>query len=233
MDFRGLLEGVPMAVDDRDELRPGLLVRSAEGVRVGRVAQVDGEHLVVERGRLLPRRLVLSRAQVGRIQQGEVHLQPVPEQRPARGMEEEAGADAGARGPVHPPQVRLPLVHEEVDPVLHLREQGAVRVHKVVRVEERHLTVQVRREELVVERLPVDPSGAARGAGGPFEEDTRVFTLWEEEVEVVKRPVPYQEVRVTKGVHRHCWAERVPVRYEVAHVEEEGEVEYVPLPPTP
>ncbi|WNB86699.1 DUF2382 domain-containing protein [Cellulomonas sp. ATA003] len=74
-------------------------------------------------------------------------------------------------------------------------ERARVRVSKRVVVEERTVTVQVRREELVVEEVPSAPDAVAAGrpaTPGPVLE----LVLAEEEVEVVTRVVPRERVRV-------------------------------------
>lgn len=72
-----------------------------------------------------------------------------------------------------------------------------VRLVKRVVVEQVTRTVEVRREELHVETLPVEggaggPGGAAGGPTQPFE-----MVLHEEQVEMVKRLVPRERVRVS------------------------------------
>lgn len=74
---------------------------------------------------------------------------------------------------------------------------GRVRVSKRVTVEERTVTVAVRREELVVEHLPPDQSPYAAdlqptAIGGPLVE----LIVSEEQVEVTTRVVPRERVRV-------------------------------------
>jgi stress response protein YsnF len=152
-------------------------------------------------------------------------------------------------------ELRVPLAREEATPVVRPRSAGAVRLRKVVRTETRTFTVQVRREELVVERLPVDalptdalsgdglqgdglrgdgaPSGGAAWHGTPapaagaFEEQEQVVPLWREDVQIVTRPVVYEQVRLRKEVEQRTWQAEVPLRREVVRVEEEGEVHAV------
>lgn len=73
-----------------------------------------------------------------------------------------------------------------------------VRVRKRIVVEERTITVPVRREELVVERVPVAADAGTTGgvddvAGGVLE-----LVLSEEQIDVVTRVVPKEIVRITK-----------------------------------
>jgi uncharacterized protein (TIGR02271 family) len=229
---------------DGTELRTGLAVRGADGKRLGTLVGIEAGKLVVERGFFWPQRYTVSRSDVGRVADGEVRLLAGAATREiSTGQEvdtstwtETAESEerlASPRTATHIGEegdVRVPLAREEVHSRIHMRDVGAVRVRKVVRTELRQLTVEVRREELVVERIPVQPgasAGAARGSV-PFEETEQVIPLWREDVEVVKRPVVYEEVHLKKAVERRTWTEQVPLRREEARVEEEGDVRPAP-----
>ena len=102
---------------------------------------------------------------------------------------------------------------------------GRVRLAKRIVVEERTVTVSVRREELVVEHLPPGPSDVATGlrpsdAGAPVLE----LVLSEEEVEVVTRVVPRERVRVFVDTTQDSTAVEGTVRREVVDVTTEGVV---------
>jgi uncharacterized protein (TIGR02271 family) len=127
-------------------------------------------------------------------------------------------------------ELRVPLAREEAHALVRTRDVGAVRVRKVVRTELKQITVEVRREEIVVERIPVQAGASAAPASGSgaFQEMEQVIPLWREDVEVVKRPVIYEEVHLKKAVERRTWTEEVPLRQEVARVEEEGEARSAP-----
>ncbi|HYO55906.1 YsnF/AvaK domain-containing protein [Archangium sp.] len=225
-----------MAADATEELRTGLAVRGADGRRLGTLVGLEAGALVVERGFFWPQRFTISRSDVGAVTDGEVRLLEGAEMRASHAGEESDTSAwtekavareapvAGVRAEEED-EVRVPLAREEAHPLLRMRDVGAVRVRKVVRTELKQLTVEVRREELVVERLPVQPGAAAstERASGAFEELEQVIPLWREDVEVVKRAVVYEEVHLKKAVERRTWTEEVPLRHEVARVEEEGE----------
>jgi uncharacterized protein (TIGR02271 family) len=231
-----------MASDGTDELRTGLAVRAADGRRLGTLVGLEAGSLVVERGFFWPQRLTISRSDVGTVSNGEVLLlEGAAPRETSTGQEvgtptwtepavRTEAPVASVRARAEEGEVRVPLAREEVHSRIHTRDVGAVRVRKVVRTELRQLTVEVRREELVVERIPVQPgasAGAARGSV-PFEETEQVIPLWREDVEVVKRPVVYEEVHLKKAVERRTWTEQVPLRREEARVEEEGQVHAAP-----
>jgi stress response protein YsnF len=122
-------------------------------------------------------------------------------------IDESSGADAHAPHAQQAGQTAEVVRSEER---LHLdtvsEVVGRVRVAKRVVTEERVVTVSVRREELVVEELPVDldrPTGSLVVEASEVSADgTRgaapVVEMWlsEEEVEVHTRIVPKRRVRV-------------------------------------
>jgi uncharacterized protein (TIGR02271 family) len=76
-----------------------------------------------------------------------------------------------------------------------------VRLRKVIVVEPVTITVELRREELVVEREPIDDDEpAAPGSGDArLQEDALEFVLHAEEPIVHTRVVPVERVRIAKG----------------------------------
>ncbi len=125
--------------------------------------------------------------------------------------------------PVHAttPPAEVVLSREQAVASTRTVERGRVRVAKRVVVEERTVTVQVRREELVVEELPADPRAATAarsdGADGPVLE----LVLAEEEVQVVTRVVPRERVRVFLDTVRGAEAVSTTVAHEEVTVETE------------
>ncbi len=231
-----------MAEDTTGELRTGLAVRGADGRHLGTLVGLESGSLVVERGFFWPRRFTVSRSDVGTVVGGEVRLLVGAAPRelhtgekvdPHSWVDEASTREAPvARERTHTEagDVRVPLAREEAQAVIRTRDVGAVRVRKVVRTELKQITVEVRREEIVVERLPARPgaSPSPASASGAFQEMEQVIPLWREDVEVVKRPVIYEEVHLKKAVERRTWTEEVPLRQEVARVEEEGEARSAP-----
>ncbi len=92
------------------------------------------------------------------------------------------------------------LSDEPSPPLTHTTPLGEVRLYKEVVVEERTITVQVRRERLRVEHLPADRPSPVAPPSDVFQEKTIVVPLWEEEVVVSTRPVLREQVVVTHGV---------------------------------
>lgn len=98
---------------------------------------------------------------------------------------------------------------------------GRVRVTKRVVVEERTVTVPVRREEVVVEHLGPDdalaPDAVTAGAGGTSAPVVDLI-LHEEQVEVVTRAVPTERVRVFVDTVRETVAVDTTLAREVIDV---------------
>lgn len=121
------------------------------------------------------------------------------------------GADAKDR-------VVIPLVAEEVNVAKRVVEAGRVRVTKVVREEEQVVDQPLLREEVVVERVPME-----RIVSGPMaprqEGDVLVIPLVEEVLVVEKRLMLREEVRVSKRTHAVREPSTVTLRSEEARVE--------------
>jgi uncharacterized protein (TIGR02271 family) len=96
-----------------------------------------------------------------------------------------------------------------------------VEIKKDVVTEQRTVDVPVTREEVYVERHPVErrPSDRPIGQGETIEVPVR-----EERVEVEKRPVVYEEVEVGKRQVQDTEHVSAEVRREEAHIEREGDV---------
>jgi len=89
--------------------------------------------------------------------------------------------------------------------------------------ENREVAVPVTREEVRVERVPVEGNRPAGDAA--FQEGTVSVSvsMREEEVEIRKRPMVKEEVRVSRS--RRHEERRAEVRREEARIDEQGELE--------
>jgi len=117
---------------------------------------------------------------------------------------------------------RLQLREEELVANKQRVDAGQVQVRKDVVSEERTLEVPVTREEVTIERTPVD----RRPSDRPIDErgESIEMPVREERVELEKRPVVYEEVSV--GTREVQGTQQVSgtVRREEARVEQEGDV---------
>lgn len=122
-------------------------------------------------------------------------------------------------------EIRVPVAKEELDVQKTQRQAGEVRVHKVVHTEMQHVTVPVRHEEVKIERM-----AAADGASPSEKSDSELFRdetiripVMGEEVEIHKRPVIQEEIRIRKTQHTDDKTYADSVRREDVEVDEEGD----------
>ena len=94
-------------------------------------------------------------------------------------------------------ELRVQRSEEELRTGTREREAGALNVRKRVRTEREQQTVPTRREEVSVERVPVEGREASEAEIGDDEVSVPVV---EEEVVTEKRPVVKEEVRLRKDV---------------------------------
>jgi len=218
------------------EIREGMEVLAADGARLGRVVRSGEDTFVIEKGLLLPRDFIARYEDISEVRGEQVRLRRTRDEMiPGpllKGRERESVVPLGTFGA--PQELVVELAHEEAHPRTAVREVGQLRIHKVVRTEVRHFSIPVRREELVVERLPVTDEAHAQalegasvpGGAAPFEEVSFVIPLREERVEFTKSTHVWQEVRVSKKALEELRAVRTTVRRETAEVEERGEVRH-------
>ena len=133
--------------------------------------------------------------------------------------EREGLGGATARG-AEEDEIRVQRVEEEL--VASTRERGAgdMRVRKRVRTEREQVRVPKRREEVSVERVPVEGREAPEAEIG---EDEVTIPVTEEEVVIEKRPVVKEEIRVRKNVLEEEEIVEEYVRKEEVDIEDRTE----------
>lgn len=149
----------------------------------------------------------------------------VPENEPVIPPGEETGGRPAAREARDEDEVRVQRTEEELRAGVRQREAGSVNVRKRVHTDHERLRVPKRREQVSVERVPVeedvprDASGVAPGAetGG----DEIRIPIVEEEVIVEKRPVVKEEIRVRKDLVEEEEVVEADVRKEEIEVDDE------------
>src|SRR5204863_9951337 len=102
-------------------------------------------------------------------------------------------------------------------------QTGEVRLGKEVVTEEQTLNVPTTREEVYIERHPVDQPVPADTPIGDQGETYRV-PVTEERVNVEKQPVVREEIGIGKRTMQDTQQVRDTVRREEAHVESKGDV---------
>lgn len=114
-------------------------------------------------------------------------------------------------------ELRVQRTEEELAAGAREREAGAMKVHKRSRTDREQIEVPTRREEVSVERVPVE----GEVSGAEIGEDEVVMPVTEEEAVVGKRTVAKEEVRVKKDVVEDTGVVEEDVRREEVDVEDE------------
>jgi len=115
-------------------------------------------------------------------------------------------------------ELRVQRTEEELRAGTTEREAGSVQVRKRVRTDREHIEVPTRREEVSVERVPVEDGTATEAQIG---EDEVSVPLTEEEVVVEKRPVAKEEIRIRKDVVEDTQVVEEDVRREEVDIDDQ------------
>lgn len=196
----------------RRGIKEGLVVRTADGEKLGRIVRCEQDSFIIEKGIFFPTDYVARYDDVADCRGDEVYL---------KGRVTDLRAGRGTSGVQE--QVSVPLAEEELSAEKTMKEAGQVRVRKDVRTERKEISVPVTREEVRVERVPTG-GRELRPGEATFEEGEVTIPVREEEVEIKKRPVVREEVRVSKTARQEQRQASGEVRKETAELEEEGNV---------
>lgn len=113
-------------------------------------------------------------------------------------------------------ELRVQRIEEELRAGTREREAGAVNVRKRVRTDRERLEVPKRREEVTVERVPVEGEATEAEIG---DDEVRI-PVTEEEVVVEKRPVVREEIRIRKEAVEETETVEEDVRREEVDIED-------------
>ncbi len=114
-------------------------------------------------------------------------------------------------------ELRVQRSEEELRAGTREREAGALNVRKRVVSERQSVEVPTRREEITVDRVPVEGEASETEIG----EDEVSVPVTEEEVVVEKRPVAKEEVRIRKDVVEDTEVVEEDVRKEEVDVDDQ------------
>jgi uncharacterized protein (TIGR02271 family) len=144
---------------------------------------------------------------------------------PVRSVDDERGSERASERGGPEEDLRVQRSEEELHVGVREREAGSVKARKSVHTEREVVRVPKRREEVSVERVPVE--GDAREASGATKadigEDEVILQVFEEEIVVEKRVVLKEEIRLRKRV---AWDEEVvevDLRKEEVEIDESTE----------
>ena len=117
-------------------------------------------------------------------------------------------------------EANIDLTEEQLKVGKRQVEAGGVRLRKIVRTETVNQPVELKREEIVIERVP----GQGRAAGDKkFEHEDIYIPLRREEAVVQKEAVVREQVRVQKTAHTDRQQVSEQVRKEDVEIEESGD----------
>jgi uncharacterized protein (TIGR02271 family) len=230
---------------DSNNVRNGMFVVGTQGERIGKVIRCNSDTFVVEKGVFFPKDYELRYDHITDVSGGTVRYaltdflrgrrpddgsRLTPSSREAAASPPvETAASAGATPArrtakaTDRDEIRIPLMREEIGIEKVARESGHVRIHKTVHTEEKHFSVPVTREEVIIEHVAVGRDGAPAGDTA-FHEDTFDVPLYEEEVRVSKRPILEEEVVVRTVAHSVEREGSAMLRHEEAEVEDTRKV---------
>ncbi|MFN8591990.1 MAG: DUF2382 domain-containing protein [Thermomicrobiales bacterium] len=217
--------------------------------KVGNVADVQADYIVVEKGFFFPSDYYVPRSAIASVGNGRVYLnvtkdvalhsgwETVPETsgisaaateidlRDATLAADRTVTDARTTGTTAAAdEIHIPVVEEELTATVRAREAGAVRIEKDVVAEERVLAVPVTEERVRVERRAVDrPATAADLAD--FEDTVIDVPLMREEVELHKQARVAEEVVISKEAVQRTEQVRGTVRREEVIIDEDEVVD--------
>lgn len=103
-------------------------------------------------------------------------------------------------------------------------ETGQVRLRKYVVHDTETVEVPVQREEVRIERTPIDADDAHAVRGGDLTEDEASITLSEERVAVTKETVPVEEVSLNKETVQETETVREDVAREELEIDGDREI---------
>jgi uncharacterized protein (TIGR02271 family) len=137
--------------------------------------------------------------------------------RTTREVDTMAGDERSDRTTEREDELRVQRTEEELRAGTREREAGEVSVRKTVRTDRERMEVPTRREEVTVDRVPVDGEASETEIG----EDEISVPVTEEEVVVEKRPVAKEEVRIRKDVVEDTEIVEEDVRREEIEIDDE------------
>jgi len=212
------------------QVHEGMEVVDMDGEKIGMAGERLGDYFNVDAGFLGMKEYYVPFSAISQIADESVILNVRKDQVDSMGWDERpnsTSASTSTTGTLTTDRTTdrtMQLREEELQARKTSVETGRVHLGKDVVEEEQTLEVPVSREEVYVERHPVDRRPADRPIGESDAETIRM-PVTEERVDVEKRPVVYEEVGVGKRVTQDTRQVSDTVRREELRVENNGDVE--------
>ncbi|MBV9173678.1 MAG: YsnF/AvaK domain-containing protein [Chloroflexi bacterium] len=216
----------------RDQVHEGMDVLDLNGEKIGKAGETLGSYFNVDAGFLGMKEYYVPFDAVTEIQENAVYVNAYkgdlgdtgwdrkPEERVGQGQSDTTyTSTAGSRGQTGD---RMQLREEELRARTTPVETGRVSVGKEVVEEQRTMEVPVSREEVYVDRKPVERRPADTPIGDSQRESIQV-PVREEQVQVEKQPVVYEEVGLGKKVTQDTEQVSETVRREELRTDKKGD----------
>jgi uncharacterized protein (TIGR02271 family) len=204
-------------------LEEGMVVYNRERDKLGTLAHADVDSMTIEKGFFFPKDFTVRYEDVEDVIGDQIIINTHRDELDPWRSEDYEGWNEIERAN-REEEVKIPLREEELDVEKTQRTEN-VRLRKVVHTELRTITVPISREELVVERVPAGEA-ADYDSEKAFREEEINIPLREEEIDVQKRTVLKEEVRLSKKPHTEHKKVSEKVRREDVDIEHEDKGEY-------
>lgn len=204
------------------QIHEGMEVLDTEGRKIGMCGETLGNYFNVDAGFLGTTEYYVPFDAITNISDNSIFVNVRKDDIESMGWDRRPEMTQSA--PAGDAQRTVQLREEELQARKTSVQTGTVHLGKDVVEEERTMDVPVTREEVYVERQPVDRRPADRPISESESETIRV-PVTEEHVEVEKKPVVYEEVGVGKRVTQETQQVSDTVRREELRMDHEGDVE--------
>jgi len=204
------------------QIHEGMDVCDRDGDKIGKAGETLGQFFNVDAGLLGMKEYYVPFDAVTEVREDAVYLKVDKDELGRMGWDQRPSEGKYATGETDRDMLRLR--EEELQARKTSVETGRVQLGKDVVEEQRTMEVPVTREEVTIERHPVDRRPSDRPID-TTESETIKVPVREEQVEVEKKPVVYEEVGVGKRATQETQEVSDTVRREELRTDKEGDVE--------
>jgi uncharacterized protein (TIGR02271 family) len=199
-------------------------VLDANGEKIGKCGETLGDYFNVDAGFLGTTEYYVPFDAITEVVDNNIFLNVRKDQIDTMGWNERPTATTTGTSTATDTDQTMQLREEELQARKTPVETGRVQLGKEVVEEQRTVDVPVTREEVYVERRPIERHPTDQPLDETASETIRV-PVREEQVEVEKQPVVYEEIGVGKRVTQETREVSDTVRREELRTENEGDIE--------
>jgi uncharacterized protein (TIGR02271 family) len=204
------------------QIREGMDVCDRDGDKIGKAGETLGRFFNVDAGLLGMKEYYVPFEAVTEVRGDAVYLNVDKDELDKMRWDQRPSEATYATGDTERDTLRLR--EEELQARKTSVETGRVQLGKEVIEEQRTIEVPVAREEVTIDRHPVDRRPSDKPIDATEKETVRV-PVREEQVEVDKKAVVYEEVGIGKRVTQETEQVSDTVRREELRVDKEGDAE--------